>query len=292
MTAAPHTMKPRDWSPWAFARRWRAKWIGRGRRRGGGVRFGLITDLHYADKSIARGRRYRRSLAKLREAAGAFDAAGVDVVVCLGDAIDSGESVERELGYLSAVDGVLGAVGSERYYVPGNHDVERLTKREFFEHAGGSTPPYSFEAGGIHFVVLDACFRADGEPHGRHNAQWHEAHGPEWELAGLREDLTGAAGPAVIFAHQRLDLPDEDRYAVDNASAARGVIEASGKVRAVFQGHSHRNDLRRIGGVPYCTLAAVIRSGGPWSNAYAIVSVSPGGGVRVSGFGRQRGYRL
>src|SRR5262245_33055934 len=64
---------------------------------GGGVKAGLITDLHYADKPPSGSRHYRESLSKLAEAAGRFGKEKPDFVVELGDLIDAADSVEAEL---------------------------------------------------------------------------------------------------------------------------------------------------------------------------------------------------
>ena len=53
------------------------------------LRIGLVTDLHYADKSPAGSRHYRESLSKLAEAGEAFSTVQPDIVVELGDFIDA-----------------------------------------------------------------------------------------------------------------------------------------------------------------------------------------------------------
>lgn len=70
-------------------------------------------------------------------------------------------------------------------------------------------------------------------------------------------DLAGTEKPVVVFAHQRLDREPADSHTVKQAPEVRKILEMSGKVKAVFQGHSHENDLRTVAGIPYCTLKAV-----------------------------------
>lgn len=41
------------------------------------------------------------------------------------------------------------------------------------------------------------------------------------------------------------------------------VLEGSGKVRSIFQGHSHENDYREIAGIPYVRLVAMVEGSGP-----------------------------
>ena len=60
------------------------------------VRIGLVTDLHYADKPPAGTRSYRESLEKFAEATKRFGEEKVDLVVELGDLIDSADSLDME----------------------------------------------------------------------------------------------------------------------------------------------------------------------------------------------------
>lgn len=252
------------------------------------LRFGLITDLHFADKPAAGTRHYRESPTKLAEAAESFRGDQTDFVVELGDLIDSSDSVEADLGYLERISRDVSAVSNKRHYVLGNHCVELLTKEEFLRGVGQERSFYSFDLGDHHFVVLDACFRADGEPYGRKNSQWTDANIPPHEVDWLRADLAGTSRPTIVFAHQRLDVGRP--YGVGDAPEIRGLLEGSGKVRAVFQGHSHKNDYHEISGIHYVTLAAMVEGSGAENNAYAAVDLEDDGSIRVHGFRKQRAY--
>ena len=170
----------------------------------------------------------------------------------------------------------------------GNHCVDTLTKGEFLGRVGQERSYFSFDAGGWHFVVLDACFRSDGEPYGRKNFEWTDPNIPAHEVEWLRADLASAPGPVIVFAHQRLDVGSP--YGVKNAAEVRSVLEGSGRVRAVFQGHSHKNDFNEIGGIPYVTLVAMVEGSGAESSGYALVEVGESGAIRVRGFRKQADY--
>ncbi|MFM8271457.1 MAG: metallophosphoesterase [Gemmata sp.] len=253
-----------------------------------GVRFGLITDLHYADKPAAGTRYYRETLDKLAEAAGRFEKERPAFVVELGDLIDAADAVETELAYLKRVDKEFSAIAKDRHYVLGNHCVDTLTKDEFLGGVGQKKSYYSFDSGGVHFVVLDACFRSDGKPYGRKNSKWTDANVPAAELDWLKEDLKGTDKKVVVLAHQRLDVAND--YGVKNAADVRKVLEGSGKVLCVFQGHSHKNDYKDVGGVHYCTLVGMIEGSGAENNGYAVVDVRADSTVVVTGFRKQKGY--
>jgi hypothetical protein len=47
---------------------------------------------------------------------------------------------------------------------------------------------------------------------------------------------------------------------VRERAALRAVLERSGRVRAVFNGHLHRNHLDVINGIPYVTIQSLIEN--------------------------------
>ncbi len=189
------------------------------------VRFGLVTDLHYADKPPVGSRHYRETPAKLAEAAGRFRRDRPDFLVELGDLVDAAESVEVELGHLDRIDRQFSAISAHRHYVLGNHCVHTLTKGEFLGGVGRERSFYSFDADDFHFVVLDSCFRSDGVPYGRKNFEWTDANIPAHEVEWLRADLAGTPKRTVVFAHQRLDVGGP--HGVKNAPEVRRILEGS-----------------------------------------------------------------
>jgi alkaline phosphatase len=252
------------------------------------VRIGLVTDLHYADKPPAGTRHYRDSLGKLAETARRFGEERPDCVVALGDMIDSADSLDVETGYLRRVAKEFAAVAHRRHYVLGNHCVSALTKEEFLEIVGQNASFYSFDARGVHFVVLDACFRGDGTPYGRKNFEWTDSNIPAAELEWLRADLKQTRHRTVVFVHQRLDVAPP--LGIKNSPEVRKALEESGKVLAVVQGHEHKGGHKVVGGIRYCTLRAMVEGPGPKNAAYAILDILPNDALRVRGFGKQESY--
>lgn len=252
------------------------------------LRIGLVTDLHHADKPSAGTRHYRETLGKLAEAAAQFEKENVSFVVELGDLIDAADTVETEQRYLRTINREFSAIAKDRHYVLGNHCVDTLTKTEFLEGVEQKESYYSFDRGEFHFVVLDACFRKDGEPYGRKNSQWNDANIPAAEMDWLRADLKATTRKTVVFAHQRLDVSND--HGVKNCPEVRKLFEESGKVLAVFQGHSHQNDLKDIGGIHYCTLVAMVEGSGAENNGYSVMEIAPAGTIRLTGFRQQKRY--
>lgn len=249
-------------------------------------RAGLMTDLHYADKEPTKTRFYREALGKLDEAVDFFNKEKTAFVIELGDFIDKAATVEQELEWLGTIEKRFARLSMPRHYVLGNHCVTTLTKEEFAAHTGMSkTPHYAFEKAGVTFIVLDACYRQDGVAYGRENFDWKDTCIPQAELDWLQTQVTGAKGPVVIFAHQRLD--ESAPHMVKNASAVRAVLEKSGKVIAVFQGHSHKNDYQQIAGIHYTTLVAMVEGTGIENSGYTLLDVMPDHSLRLHGFRRQ-----
>ena len=252
------------------------------------VRIGLVTDLHYADRNPAGTRYYRETLGKLQEAVKRFGQDKTDAVIELGDLIDGGDSLDAEKEYLRRIVKEFRAAPGRHHYVLGNHCVYALTKAEFLEAVGEKETYYCFDLAGWHFVILDGCFRQDGTPYGRKNFEWTDAYVPPAELDWLRADLRQTPHKCVVFVHQRLDVAPP--YGIKNAATVRQILEASGKVLGVLQGHYHRGDYRQLGGIHYCTLTAMVEGPGPAGNAYAVMDILPGGAVRIAGFRKQRSH--
>ncbi|MCA9045644.1 MAG: alkaline phosphatase, partial [Planctomycetaceae bacterium] len=117
---------------------------------------------------------------------------------------------------------------------------------------------------------------------------WTDANIPAAELEWLQADLNASDKPVIVFAHQRLDV--SNNHGVKNNAAVRKVFETSGKVLAVFQGHSHQNDLKDIGGIHYCTLVAMVEGSGAENNGYSLMDIEPNGTIRLSGFRKQNSH--
>jgi alkaline phosphatase len=253
------------------------------------TRFGMITDLHYADKPPSGTRHYRDTPAKLAKASEKIRAADPDFMVELGDLIDAAESVATELRYLKKINQEFSQLAKQRHYVLGNHCVDTLRKEEFLSEVQQRKSFYSFNSGNTHFVILDSCFRSDGTPYSRKNFKWTDANVPPHELDWLRSDLSETQLPTIVLAHQRLDT--KDNHGVRNAVTVRTVLENSGKVHAVFQGHSHKNDYKDINGIHYCTMVAMVEGKGTDNSGFSLVQVKPDSTIAVEGFVKQNAYQ-
>ncbi|MHC4751588.1 MAG: hypothetical protein ACYTFW_17160 [Planctomycetota bacterium] len=64
----------------------------------------------------------------------------------------------------------------------------------------------------------------------------------------------------------------------------RKILQASGKVLAVFQGHHHSGSYSHISGIHYYTLKALVEGSGPENNSYAIAEVHPDNSITITGY--------
>ena len=254
------------------------------------LRIALLTDVHYADKTSSGNRYYQESLEKLDAAAVELGKNPIDFAVELGDFIDSTGDWKTDQTTLRTVNAAFAKICEQRHYVLGNHCVETLTKQEFLDEIEQDKSWYSFDVKDWHFIVLDACFRRDGVPYGRKNADWTDTMIPEEELEWLQIDLAATSRPCILFLHQRLDLDNQHAYAVKNADKVRAVLEASGKARLVLQGHDHKGDCKAVGGITYCTLSAVIEGSEQANNAFSLLEIMKNGNIHFHGFFRQESH--
>lgn len=255
-----------------------------------GFRFGLVTDAHYAETEPRGTRLYRESLAKMAECVDFMNKEKVAFLAELGDLKDEGSPPDETetLRFLETIEAAFARFNGPRYHVVGNHDVDCISKGQFLARTpnAGVEPGrsyYAFDGAGVRFIVLDACFKSDGSPYNRGDFDWTDANIPEPELEWLKNELAATDTPVIVFAHQLLD-GEGDVY-INNAAGVRSALEESGKVWAVFQGHHHAGQTRRINGIHYHTLKAMVEGSGPENNAYAIVEVSPGR-LTVNGYRR------
>ena len=259
------------------------------------IRFGMITDPHYAeaDPPNSSNRYYRHSLDKLEIAISKFNQEKLDFVIEVGDFKDQDPEPDKEntIKYLKAIEKVFAGFNGPRYHVLGNHDMDSISKKEFLENIENTGIPkdrtyYSFDVQGFHFVVLDSNYTRIGTHYNNGNFDWTDSNIHARQLKWLKKDLANTNKPVIVFVHHRLDTPHalHKIYCIHNAEKVRRILEKSGKVIAVFQGHDHDGDYSSINGIHYYTQFAMVVGPYPENNSYAIVEVFSDGMIRINGF--------
>ena len=251
--------------------------------------FGIATDAHFADTDPKGSRFYRESLVKMTEFVNLMNDKKVDFIIELGDFKDQGKPVSEEstLKYLDAIEKVFGQFNGPRYHVLGNHDVDSISKEQFLarvENTGiaKGSAHYSFDLKGIHFVVLDANYIADGSDYDHGNFDWTDANIPLKQLNWFKKDLASSTRPVITFVHQQLDV--KGNTGVKNGPKVRQVLQDNKRVLAVFQGHHHPGHYSFIEGIHYYTLKGMVEGGGVKNNSYAIVEVYDDNSIIVTGY--------
>ncbi|MGE5448371.1 MAG: metallophosphoesterase [Bacteroidales bacterium] len=257
------------------------------------IRFGMLSDIHYAGREAAPPRYYRQSLEKVKECIDLMNREKVDFVIELGDFKDQ-DPVPNEantLKYLSDIENVFHQFNGLTYHVLGNHDMDGISKEQFLSRVVNTGIPatesyYSFNLKGLHFVVLDGNFTREGTAYDHGNFTWDNTRIPEAELNWLKEDLKANELPAIVFIHQMLDDSKSKEQSVHNAAEVRQVLEQSGKVICVFQGHVHEERYSLINNIHYYSMMAVVDNEGPENNSYMIAGIYPDGSLAIDGYRR------
>ena len=103
------------------------------------ARFGIITDVHFADYQTVGTRHYRDSLPKVERATRDIIAAEADFMIELGDFKDTvcpannkgtvpANCTDKTLGFIDTIEGAMAAFKGPRFHVLGNHDVDILNQ--------------------------------------------------------------------------------------------------------------------------------------------------------------------
>lgn len=248
------------------------------------TRFGIVTDCHYADPDpYPSDTRYTaHSLDKLGDCLTTMNDEEVDFLIELGDFIEG--------DYLEVIENKFQMFNGPTYHVLGNHDVHHMQMAQFLVNVtntgiDSSLNYYSFDVNRLHCIVLDANYRGDGNYYDKSDLlDWWETYVHPDELTWLEADLAATAKPTIVFIHQLLSGPDSDwMHHVRNAYNVRQILENSGKVLAVFQGHYHPGYCCKLtNGIHYYTLKAMVEDSWPSNNFYAIVEIQPCGNIAVT----------
>lgn len=223
-------------------------------------RFGLFTDVQYADRPMNIGRYYRNALRKTQKCIEAFHTERVDFCVHLGDLIDWPGDPDRGREALSTVMAEIRRFDGDTYFLLGNHDVDSVPVPELASmwNLDEKQTWHSFHYGGIHFVLMDCNFDAEGKRYTPGTTKWDQCYVPANEIAWLKADLSGAKTDlVVVMIHALLD-DMENPHMIRNAAEVRGVLERCGKRVVVFQGHMHTGNESTKNGIGYHTLRSIV----------------------------------
>jgi hypothetical protein len=178
----------------------------------------------------------------------------VDFAVQLGDLTDFGMTTE-----FAAARQVMDSLACPLHPVLGNHDnFQSDHKQGWLDFAGIPSANYSFDVQGFHFIVIDCTLDPYLFP--------YVDCGPALR-AWVAGDLAANQGkPTIVFSHfnmrERPWNPMFDTTLVyaeyRGMSALRQVLESSGCVVAVINGHVHANRVEIHNGIYYVDVGATL----------------------------------
>lgn len=254
--------------------------------------FGIVTDIHMADKDTVGDRNYRDADEKLADAVAAFNAdGGIEFVMMIGDYIEGYGSTNsaQALVDLAQIEAVYDNLSMPRYYCLGsNHDPEELTKAQLIANCGATAMYYSFDVNNLHVVVLDAAYNSydDDSSYEPGSINWTRgAWVSPTQIGWLKADLAATSKETIVFCHFALDRTPTDHlrgYRCFNADVVRAILVRSGKVRHVFTGHLHQQTQFTHNHICYHEIEAVTENAYP-DNAYCKVIIYDNGWVDVNG---------
>jgi len=219
------------------------------------MKIGIFTDSHYSSRELSCGCRYNSlSLRKIKEAYSRFESEGCELIICLGDLIDTEATVEMEKENLRQIARVINASPIRTVCLMGNHDAFVLRAEEFYGILGLSEPN-DMHLGEKSLIFLDACYFKSGKHYAPGDSDWTDTYLPGEEE--LRKRLAEAKGDTYIFIHQNIDSTVPNDHRLYNADRLIEIIGQCKKVKAVFQGHYHKGSDATLSGVRYITLPAM-----------------------------------
>ncbi len=219
------------------------------------MKIGIFTDSHYSSQEITCNARYNsRSLQKIKNAYEHYLKEGCELVVCLGDLIDTEDTVEMEIENLGKIAHVIKDSTIPTVCLMGNHDAFVLTPEQFYSVLG-MNPPSDIHTNGRHLIFLDACYFKNGQHYAPGDSDWRDTF-----LAGeveLRTKLNNLSGDTYLFIHQNIDPEIDESHRIYNSNEVFDIIHQSGVVKCVFQGHFHPGHRSEHGSVHYITFPAL-----------------------------------
>ena len=264
------------------------------------LRFGLVTDSHYAERPKGGTRYYQESLEKMKECVEVMNTEKVNFMIHLGDFKDENpDDKSQTLDFLKTIESAYSQFEGNRYHAIGNHDVDSITKQQFLQNIENtnidkSASYYSFDNNGYHFVVLDANYDEKGNDHFYEsgNANWQITNIPKKERRWLKRDLRKTDKPTIVFIHHLLfDSGEKHRYHVQEVEKIRAILEKSGKVQAVFQGHIHKEIVQNVNNIHYYTQYGMVDYSGLSNNSFSIVEIYDKH-IEIKGYKRVGNHKL
>jgi len=196
--------------------------------------------------------------------------------VQLGDLIQDSDLETDRTNYQKGIT-IFNKSPKSVHHVVGNHELVNLSTEEIQQTLGLESLYYSFDLGHYHFVILFSHVRFPETPGGIITDN---------QLVWLQKDLAITNKSTFVFTHQSLadqDLTGNPWFEgypedclVENRVEVRRLLNASGKVAAVVNGHLHWNHVDWHDGIPYITVQSAtenIDNAGTPAHAWGVMEI-------------------
>jgi 3',5'-cyclic AMP phosphodiesterase CpdA len=189
----------------------------------------------------------------------------IECTIQLGDLIQDevfAPSTDSDLKSLDKAKRLLTSLRGPSYNVLGNHDTVNISPQRFISELGHPAPFYYKSLGAWSLIVLFSANTPSGS-----------IEVCEDQLNWLEETLAEHANlhpevPVVVFVHHSLACQEllgnywfegrAEKALINNRKQVREILEKSGCVRAVFNGHMHWDNVSVHNGIPYITVRSPV----------------------------------
>lgn len=219
------------------------------------MKIGVFTDSHYSSKKVTCETRYcSKSLIKIKKAYDCFKKEKCELVVCLGDLIDTENTIEKEIENLKSIAKIINSSPIPTVCLMGNHDAFVLTPKDFYSYLN-INPPKDISQNGLQLIFLDACYFKNGKHYAPGDSEWKDCFLKDEKE--LEEKLKSSKDKTYIFIHQNINPAIRADHRIYNGDKVFKIINSSEIVDTVFEGHYHPGNYSVYNGVKYVTLPAM-----------------------------------
>jgi len=266
--------------------------------------FGVVADVQYCNYEPEGTRFYRSSLAKLREAVGAFQSDSVKFVVNLGDLID------RDFESYKPVMNILDSSKLKIYHVAGNHDysVNSRYKKKLPILKPGTKGYYSLVHENFRFVFLNgneiSTYSSDNKKSVKQGEDLlasmkdkKEINAMNWnggfsdaQLAWLKIELDNAANASEkVFLICHFPVVPENAHNLLNYKEVLTLLENYQNIIAWLNGHNHAGNYGNFNMIHFVNFKGMVETES--TNSFAIIDVYKNK-LWIRGYGREKSQIL
>ncbi len=225
------------------------------------MKFGIISDVHLGENCFIKG--VNRKLGNhseklLKKFVNTMNnKVKPNFVMNLGDLIERKDQNQDKANYSKGLK-ILNNLKCPLYNVIGNHELKNLSKSEIKNILKISKFYYSCDIKYIHLIVLFSSWHKDRIIIGSEQIKW------------LKKDLRETENRVIVFVHHPLADQNlrgnfwfegrENKGLISNRQEIRKIIQDSGKVLAVFNGHVHWNKLNVHNKIPHFTIQSLVEN--------------------------------